>query len=71
MILLALTIAGGSLMTASDAKAQYSAWCAFYSRGGGSNCGFATYAQCRATVSGIGGWCQRNPYLSYRKRYRR
>jgi hypothetical protein len=24
------------------------------------NCGFATYEQCRATISGIGGFCERN-----------
>ena len=32
-------------------------WCAVYSgdAGGASNCGFSTLAQCRATVSGIGG----------------
>ena len=41
-------------------------WCAQYSmRGGSSNCGFDTFAQCRATVSGVGGFCNTNP------RYRR
>jgi hypothetical protein len=34
-------------------------WCAQYSgsAGGGTNCGFLTVGQCRATVSGIGGFC--------------
>lgn len=38
-------------------------WCAVYSErtGGGTNCGFSTLAQCRATISGIGGWCVPNP----------
>ena len=38
-------------------------WCAQYGGwdGGGTNCGFSTYEQCRATVSGIGGYCQENP----------
>src|SRR5262245_59424710 len=41
-------------------------WCAQYSmRGGPTNCGFDTFAQCRATVSGVGGFCNTNP------RYRR
>lgn len=38
-------------------------WCAQYSERsvGATNCGFSTLAQCRATVSGIGGGCYRNP----------
>ena len=37
-------------------------WCAQYSGsgGGGTNCGFTTIEQCRATVSGIGGFCVHN-----------
>jgi hypothetical protein len=38
-------------------------WCAYYNGaqfGGASNCGFYTYQQCLATISGIGGWCQPN-----------
>ena len=33
-------------------------WCAQYSgrSGGATNCGFFTIEQCRATVSGIGGY---------------
>ena len=36
-------------------------WCAQY-RGdrGGRNCGFWTYQQCMATVSGAGGYCDPN-----------
>jgi len=29
---------------------------------GSSNCGFSTWNQCMATVSGIGGFCQRNSF---------
>jgi len=39
-------------------------WCAYYSGGrdgGGTTCGFVTLAQCRATISGIGGTCAENP----------
>src|SRR5438105_12047186 len=38
-------------------------WCAHYSgrMGGAPNCGFVTYAQCRATISGLGGSCMQNP----------
>jgi len=28
--------------------------------GGSMNCGFSTYEQCQANVSGIGGFCIRN-----------
>ena len=41
-------------------------WCAVYSgdAGGASNCGFSTIEQCRATVSGIGGWCEPNQFYN-------
>jgi hypothetical protein len=43
-------------------------WCAVYSgdAGGASNCGFSTIAQCRATVSGIGGSCEPNQFYNPR-----
>ena len=51
-------------------------WGARYSSpGGSSNCGFYSFDQCQATVRGIGGLCQRNPFSAYaaepRARYRR
>ena len=40
----------------NPAEAQNYPWCAYLNLGGGAtNCGFATYQQCAATVSGIGG----------------
>jgi Protein of unknown function (DUF3551) len=41
-------------------------WCAQYSGdgGGGTNCGFSTIEQCRADVSGIGGFCVRNQFYN-------
>lgn len=38
-------------------------WCAVYSERsvGATNCGFSTFAQCAATVHGIGGMCMENP----------
>ena len=43
-------------------------WCAVYSgdAGGASNCGFLTIEQCRATVSGIGGFCEPNQFYNPR-----
>jgi len=48
--------------TCTHADAQNYPWCAQYSGrgGGGRNCGFTTFDQCIATVSGIGGICVRN-----------
>jgi hypothetical protein len=41
-------------------------WCAHYGGGrfggGGTNCGFLTWAQCMATISGMGGFCDGNPW---------
>ena len=37
-------------------------WCAQYARSGAKNCGFVTFQQCRATVSGVGGQCVINPF---------
>ncbi|HXX09842.1 MAG TPA: DUF3551 domain-containing protein [Pseudolabrys sp.] len=41
-------------------------WCAVYGGrgGGGTNCGFLTIEQCRATVSGIGGSCEPNQFYN-------
>ena len=41
-------------------------WCAVYSGdgGGGTNCGFLTLELCRATVSGIGGFCAPNQFYN-------
>jgi hypothetical protein len=47
---------------AADAD-QYR-WCAEYGggRGGGTNCYFVTLEQCRAAVSGNGGFCRESFY---------
>ena len=38
------------------AAAQNYPWCAYYDVWqGATNCGFSTYQQCMATVSGVGG----------------
>jgi hypothetical protein len=43
------------------AEAQDYPWCADYGPAfGATNCGFATFQQCLATVSGIGGSCEPN-----------
>jgi hypothetical protein len=45
-----------------SAEAQNYPWCAYYNFwGGATNCGFATFQQCQAAVSGVGGSCSANP----------
>lgn len=51
------------LLVASPAAADSYKWCANY-RNGGSNCGFTTFEQCQATVSGVGGSCGQNPFYT-------
>jgi len=65
----ALMLAG--LADMRPAAAQEYPWCAYYTRGDVANCGFRSFAQCRATVVGIGGYCQQNPrYFAQRRSYR-
>jgi hypothetical protein len=55
-----------TLVTPVQAGIEYP-WCAQYGggeMGGGRNCGFSTLEQCRATVSGIGGFCEPNLFYS-------
>jgi tetratricopeptide (TPR) repeat protein len=43
-------------LLANAPSAAHAGWCAQYQTGG-SNCGFSSEAQCRAAISGMGGWC--------------
>ena len=68
----ALLIAGALAAFPKPAAAEtVYPWCAIYSERtvGATNCGFSTFAQCRATISGIGGMCVENP--DYRPAERR
>jgi hypothetical protein len=61
--LLGLLIMTSAIGTPAPAYAQNYPWCAYYSGrgfGGATNCGFTSFQQCMATVSGIGGFCQLN-----------
>jgi Protein of unknown function (DUF3551) len=51
-----------SLVGSSTAVADPYRWCALYGgdASGGTNCGFVTLEQCRAAVSGVGGFCNVN-----------
>jgi hypothetical protein len=62
VIAIAAASLAGALVGTQPAKAEITyAWCAVYSELDASrNCGFATYEQCRAAVSGNGGFCEPN-----------
>jgi hypothetical protein len=63
VLLFILAICVGIIGAGNRAEAQDYPWCAYYNfqQGGATNCGFATFQQCLATVSGIGGSCGANP----------
>lgn len=67
----------GVALSGTAASAQNYPWCAQYGgrMGGSQNCGFSTFAQCQAALSGNGGFCNRNERYtggsgSYRRHYR-
>ena len=56
-VILALLAATAAVLLPAPAHADPYKWCAQYGGfwgSGGRNCGFTTYRQCMATVSGIG-----------------
>jgi hypothetical protein len=54
-----------SMPRAGDAHYDYP-WCAqFTDAGGALSCAFVNYAQCLASVSGVGGLCMPNPALAF------
>jgi hypothetical protein len=58
----AVAAAVGSTAVPSTAHAQNAAFCAVAGgRDGYENCGYYTFNQCREAVSGVGGYCIRNP----------
>jgi Protein of unknown function (DUF3551) len=50
----------GLVVIGNRAEAQNYPWCSYCDSLGGENCGFSTFQQCLANVSGIGGFCERN-----------
>ena len=72
---LALTalVAVIALDAGKSAQAEGAAWCADQGgRSGYTNCGYYTFRQCLAAISGVGGHCQPNPdfVVVYRPIYR-
>jgi hypothetical protein len=54
--LIAIITASLSLSTIG---ANAATWCAHYGGYGGTNCGFHSFEQCQAALSGNGGFCSR------------
>jgi Protein of unknown function (DUF3551) len=54
------TLAAVTIPVAAQSPTSFP-WCMKGARGG-TSCYFNSYQDCRATVSGLGGWCMRNPY---------
>jgi hypothetical protein len=60
LLMLTLAILTATALTGGPAAAENYPWCADYSGFGSVNCGFVTYGQCMAALSGNGGFCNRN-----------
>ena len=58
-----IAIAALSLYT-MPARAEGAPWCAYGVKSSGTNCGFYSWEQCMATLSGNAGYCARNPWYS-------
>jgi len=73
LLLFILGVFATTICTEKPAEAQSYPWCAYYDGGGfggATNCGFATWQQCQAAISGVGGSCGPNPqYQSSRGMY--
>ena len=63
-----LTVAAGFgislFFITSSATADPYPWCANYGTPGGTNVGSVTIEQCRATISGMGGFCEPNQFYT-------
>jgi hypothetical protein len=59
--MVAVLVVMPTLLTQTPASAS---WCAQYTGalGGSENCGFSTFQQCQASVSGVGGFCRPSQY---------
>lgn len=68
-IALVVTALAALSSTTVGARAE-GPWCAYDTKGT-TNCGFYSYAQCMATLSGLGGSCVPNPSYQVRGRDQR
>jgi hypothetical protein len=78
MRIIAIAVVTFATLSLHASSAQAAPWCAHYGGrlGGSTNCGFYSFQQCMATISGIGGYCALNqlevqPRGEKRRTYRR
>jgi hypothetical protein len=74
--ILAVTLAALAIWGSNASAQNYvgGPWCAYYGGGplgGATNCGFYSYEQCMAALSGTGGRCARNTFYTGRDTRRR
>jgi hypothetical protein len=60
IIILGTLVTALQFLPAPEAQAREYPWCARYDWST-YNCGFVSFQQCLATISGIGGRCEQNP----------
>ena len=66
-IIFATVVLVATLSFAESANADPYRWCAQYGgKSGATNCYFVTYEQCRAALSGNGGFCNPNTFYDGR-----
>ena len=59
-LMVATILAAGAVLLPHGSAHAGGRWCAQYNyHGGATNCGFHSYQQCRAAISGNGGACYR------------
>ena len=73
LLLFILGVFAAIICIEKPAEAQDYPWCTYYNfdHGGARNCGFATFQQCLAVVSGVGGSCSPSPYYQQQPYYHR
>ena len=65
LTLLALPLLALALTHEQAAARPPSPWCAYLSGGWGVDCSYHTFEQCREFISGVGGYCGANPYVTF------
>jgi hypothetical protein len=69
--LVAVGLVAQTLPSAAQSAYDYP-WCALRGdKSGAQSCYYTSYGQCRASLSGIGGSCIRNPYQTHAPRHER
>lgn len=59
----ALSVTAAAKPASAGASSRGAEWCSDSNSSGTRNCGYHTLSQCRASISGAGGMCLRNPLL--------